>query len=138
MTGSLFHVVLACHLAELSDCSSPDYLQVPRVYADSLLPLRHVLDSNCRTVSQDRFVDAMTTRTSQLGADRKGIDFQVDVHSGTDPMERSGGICDARFARGVCVGHRSYSGRPRTYPACHGRYTAFSIISGVTRFHSLC
>ena len=28
VTGSLLHVVLACRLAELSDCSSPDYLQV--------------------------------------------------------------------------------------------------------------
>ena len=51
-----------------------------RVYADLLIRLQCVLDSNCRTVSQDRFVDAMATGTSQPGADRKGIDFQVDVH----------------------------------------------------------
>ena len=75
--GSLLHEVLACRFAV--DCSSPDYLQVLRVYADSLLRLRRVLDSNCQNVLQDRFLDTMATGTSPPGADRTGIDFQVDV-----------------------------------------------------------
>ena len=80
VTGSLLHEVLACRLDKLIDCLSPDHLQVPRVYADSLLHLWRVLDSNSRTVSQDRSLDMMATGPSPPGADRKGIDFQVDVH----------------------------------------------------------
>ena len=80
VTGSLLHEVLACCLAKLIDCLSPDYLQMPRVYDDSLLRLRRVLDKNCRTVPQDRSLDTMATGSSPPGADRKGIDFQVNVH----------------------------------------------------------
>ena len=68
--------VLGCRLAKLIDCLSPDYLCA----ADSLLRLRHVLDSNCRTVSQYRSLDTKATGSSPLGADRKEIDFQVDVN----------------------------------------------------------
>ena len=51
VTGSLLHKVLACRLAELSGCLSPNYLQVPRVSAESLLRLWRVLDTDCQTVS---------------------------------------------------------------------------------------
>ena len=53
VTGSLLQEVLACRLAKLIDCSSSDDLEVPRVYADSLLSVRCVLDRNCRTVPHD-------------------------------------------------------------------------------------
>ena len=79
MTGSLLHEVLACRLGELSGCSSPNYLQVPRVPADSLLRFWRVLDSDCHIVSQDRCLDTMATGNSLPGADRTGIDFQVNV-----------------------------------------------------------
>ena len=79
VTGSLLHVVLACHLAELRDYSSCDCIQVPGFYTDLLLRLRRVVGGVCRTVPQDCFVDAMATGNSQPGADRKGIDFRVHV-----------------------------------------------------------
>ena len=43
VTGSLLHVVLACRLAVLCDCSSCDCLPVPRFCADSLLQILCVL-----------------------------------------------------------------------------------------------
>ena len=43
VTGSLLHVVLACRLAALCDCSSYDCLQVPQFCADSLLPFVFVV-----------------------------------------------------------------------------------------------
>ena len=79
MTGSLLHVVLACRLAALCDCSSCDGLQVPRFCADSLLPFVFVVGDIHRPVSQDYFVDATASGKSQPGADRKGIDFRVYV-----------------------------------------------------------
>ena len=65
VTGSLLHVVLACRLAVLSDCSSCDCLHVPRFCADSLLQLVCVVGGVHRTVPQDYFVDAMATGNSQ-------------------------------------------------------------------------
>ena len=69
-----------CRLAELSGCLSLNYLQVPRVSADSLIRLRRVLDSNCQTVSQDCCLDTMATGNSPPGDDRTEIDFQVRSH----------------------------------------------------------
>ena len=54
VTGSLLHVVLACHLAELRDYSSCDCIQVPGFYTDLLLRLRRVVGGVCRTVPQWR------------------------------------------------------------------------------------
>ena len=76
---SLLHKVLACRLAKLSGCLSPNYLQVPRFSAESLLRMRRVLVTDCQTVSQDRCLDTMVTGSSLPGADRTGIDFQVNV-----------------------------------------------------------
>ena len=74
VTGSLLHVVLACRLAELSDCWSCDCIQVPRFHTDLLLHLGRVVGGICRTVAQDCFVDVMATGNSQPEADRKGIE----------------------------------------------------------------
>ena len=79
VTGSLLHVVLACRLAVLSDCSSCDCLHVSRFCADSLLQFVCVVGGVHRTVLQDYFVDAMATGNSQPEVDRKGIDFRVHV-----------------------------------------------------------
>ena len=54
---SLLHLVLACLLAVLCDCSSCDYLQVC------------VVGDIHQTVPQDYIVDAMASQTSQPGAD---------------------------------------------------------------------
>ena len=79
VTGSLLHVVLAGRLAELSDCSSCDYLQVLQFCADSLLHFVCLVGGVCQTVLQDCFVEAMATGNSQPEADRKGLDFRVHV-----------------------------------------------------------
>ena len=79
VTGSLLHVVLACRLAVLSDCSSCDCLHVPRFCADSLLQFVCVVGGVHRTVPQNYFVDVMATGNRQPEADRKGIDFRVNV-----------------------------------------------------------
>ena len=79
VTGSLLHTVLACRLAELSGCSSPNYLLVPQSTMTHCHCLRHVLDSNCQTLSQDRCLDTMATGTSLPGVYRTGNDFQVNV-----------------------------------------------------------
>ena len=75
--GSLLRAtVLACRLAKLSGCSSPNYLQLPQVSAHSLLWLRRVLDSNYQTVPQDRCLDTMATGNSPPGLTGQGLIFK--------------------------------------------------------------
>ena len=77
VTGSLLHLVLACRLAVLCDCSSCIYLQVPWFRVDALEQIVCVVGDIHRTVPQDNIVDAMASENSQPGAD----DFRVHVKS---------------------------------------------------------
>ena len=79
MTGSLLHIVLACCLAVLCDCSSCNYLQVPRFRVDALKQIVCVVGDINRTVRQDYIVDVRASENNHPGADRKGIDFRVHV-----------------------------------------------------------
>ena len=79
MTGSLLHIVLACRLAVLCDCSPCNYLQVPRFRIDALKQIVIVVCDINRSVPQDYIVNAMASENSQPGADWKGINFRVHV-----------------------------------------------------------
>ena len=79
MTGSLVHVVFAGRLSDLSYCLTRLCLRVPRSCAATLLCLHCVVCVLYLTVLQYCFVFAITTRNSQPGADRKGIDFKVHI-----------------------------------------------------------
>ena len=100
VTGSLLHLVLACRLAVLCDCSSCDYLQVPRFCVDALLQVVCVVGNIHWTIPQDYIVEAMSSENSQSGADWRGI-HRVHVQ-----MERSGISSDiaggSRFRHHMC------------------------------------
>ena len=61
-------LVLDCRLAVLCDCSSGDYLQVPRFYIDASIQVVCDVDDIHWTVPQDYIVNAMASETSQRRA----------------------------------------------------------------------